>query len=290
MEKRFLQQTGLECSRIIAGAWRWNEVDTSTVDKLIKTSLEVGITSFDHADIYGSYSNEKIFGDVLKQQRGLRKQMQLITKCGIKLLSDKFPNTWIKHYDTSKEHILSSVDQSLKNLGTDFIDLLLIHRPDPLMDAEEVAETFGLLKQNGKVLHFGVSNFTSTQFELLQSCLEFPLVTNQIELSLSKLDSIYDGTLDVLMKHKVSPMAWSPLGGGKLMSSEKDLWTKKDKYKATETQLSLAWLLRHPADIFPVIGTTQPDRIIESARAVNIALDLQDWFEMLKAATGSDIA
>lgn len=290
MEKRFLQKTGLECSRIIAGAWRWNEVSADVVDRLVKTAMDVGITSFDHADIYGSYNNEAIFGDVIRKQPAIRKNMQLITKCGIKLLSDKFPGTWIKHYDTSKGHILNSVDQSLKNLGTDYIDLLLIHRPDPLMDAEEVAETFGLLKQNGKVLHFGVSNFTSTQFELLQSCLQFPLVTNQIELSLSKLDSIYDGTLDVLMKHKVSPMAWSPLGGGKLMSAGANLWVKKDKYKATETQLSLAWLLKHPASIFPVIGTTQPDRIIESAKAVNIEIDRQDWFEMLKAATGKDIA
>lgn len=196
----------------------------------------------------------------------------------------------MKHYDTSKEHILTSVDTSLKNLGTDYLDLLLIHRPDPLMDAEEVSETFGLLKQNGKVLHFGVSNFTPTQFEMLQSYLPFPLVTNQVELSLSKLDCLFDGTLDVLQKHKTSPMAWSPLGGGKLMSSGSPLWPKKEKYNATETQLSLAWLMRHPANIFPVIGTTQAERIIESAKAVEIALERQDWFEMLKAATGRDVA
>src|SRR4051812_448909 len=168
MEKKFLHLSGLECSRIIAGAWRWNEVDATVVDKLIRTSLDEGITSFDHADIYGAYNNEKIFGDALKGHSALRQKMQLITKCGIKLLSPKFPDTWIKHYDTSKSHIINSVEQSLTNLGTDFIDLLLIHRPDPLMDAEEVAETFALLKQNGKVLHFGVSNFTATQFELLQ--------------------------------------------------------------------------------------------------------------------------
>jgi len=290
MERKFLRPKGLECSRIIAGAWRWNEVNASTIDKLINTSLDQGITSFDHADIYGNYGNEKLFGDALKKSPSLRKKMEIVTKCGIKLLSSKQPGTWIKHYDTTKGHIINAVDQSLANLGTDFIDLLLIHRPDPLMDPEDVAEAFGLLRQNGKVLHFGVSNFTTTQFELLQSVLPFPLVTNQIEFSLSRVEPIYDGSLDVLMKHKVHPMAWSPLGGGKLMNASSSLWSKKEKYDATQTQMALGWLLRHPAGIFPVIGTTQPDRILESAKAINVVLDRQDWFEMLKAATGKDIA
>jgi predicted oxidoreductase len=289
MEKRLLHIKGLECSRIIAGAWRWNAVDAKTVDALIRTCLDEGITTFDHADIYGDYENEKLFGDQLKKN-GLRKKMQLVSKCGIMLTSQKHPGTWIKHYDTSKEHIINSVDNSLKNLDTDYVDLLLIHRPDPLMDPEEVAEAFGLLRQNGKVLHFGVSNFSSSQFEMLQSVLPFPLITNQLEISLAKLDTLYDGSLDVLMKHKVSPMAWSPLGGGKLMSAHSALWSKKEKYKATETQLSLAWLLKHPADIFPVIGTTQPERVKESAAAANISLERQDWFEMLRNATGKDVA
>ena len=290
MERRFLHLKGLECSRIIAGAWRWNEVGTQTVGQLISASLDAGITSFDHADIYGNYSNEAIFGTWLKKNQGVRRSIQLITKCGIKLRSEKQPNTWIKHYDTSKEHIIQSVDNSLSNFGTDYIDLLLIHRPDPLMDPESVADAFGLLKQNGKVLHFGVSNFTATQFEMLQSCLPFPLVTNQLEISLTKTDTLFDGTLDVMMKHKASPMAWSPLGGGKLMSANSRAWPQKERYSATETQLALAWLLRHPADIFPVIGTTQPSRIAESAEAININLDRQDWFEMLKASTGKDVA
>jgi predicted oxidoreductase len=287
MEKRHLHLKGPALSRIVAGAWRWNNVD---VQKLIQTSLEVGITSFDHADIYGDYSNEKIFGDALKKVSVDRQQLQLISKCGIKLLSAKQANTWVKHYDTSKQHILDSVESSLKNLGTDYLDLLLIHRPDPLMNPEEVSEAFGLLKQNGKVLHFGVSNFSPTQFEMLQNHLPFPLVTNQIEVSLSKLDCLFDGTIDVLLKHQTAPMAWSPLGGGNLMSSNNSLWAKKEKYKASESQLSLAWLMRHPSKIFPVIGTTQPERIIESAKAVDIKLDRQDWFEMLKAAAGKDVA
>jgi predicted oxidoreductase len=290
MQKKLLHRSGLECSRIIAGAWRWNTVSPAIVEKLMKTSIDAGITTFDHADIYGDYNNEKIFGDVLKMQSSLRQKIQLITKCGIKLLSGRFPGTWIKHYDTTKDHIIRSVDQSLSNLGTDHIDLLLIHRPDPLMDPREVAETFGVLKENGKVIHFGVSNFTNSQFEVLQSALPFPLVTNQIEVSLSKPQALSDGTLDMLMKYGVCPMAWSPLGGGKLMDPQSSLWGKKSKYNATEAQLSLAWLLRHPSNIFPVIGTTQPDRIIESAAAMQVVLDRQDWFEMLRVATGKDVA
>lgn len=290
MERKHLHLKGPELSRIVTGAWRWNDVSPATADKLIGVSLDNGITSFDHADIYGDYGNEEIFGRALAKNPGLRKNIQLITKCGVKLMSDQWPGTQIKHYDTSKEHIIQSVDASLKKLHTEYVDLLLIHRPDPLMDPEEVSETFGLLKQNGKVLHFGVSNFTSTQFEMLQKYLPFSLVTNQVEVSLSKVDALFDGTIDVLMKHDTCPMAWSPLGGGKLMSSAGNLWSKKEKYNATETQLSLAWLLKHPSGLFPIVGTTQPDRIAESAKSVEIKLERQDWFEMLKIATGKDVA
>ena len=288
MERKHLHLKGPELSRIVAGAWRWNTVSPAMVEKLFHTCYEAGITSFDHADIYGDYGNEKLFGDVLRKNANKRREIQLITKCGIQLISEKRPKNWIKHYDTSKAHILSSVDHSLKMLNTDYIDLLLIHRPDPLMDPEEVSEAFGLLKQNGKVLHFGVSYFTSPQFEMLQSYLPFPLVTNQLEVSLSKLDFIYDGTLDTLIRYKTCPMAWSPLGGGKLGPDA--LWAKKQKYEATETQLSLAWLMRHPSGMFPVIGTTQPERVVESARATSIEMERQDWFEMLKVASGRDVA
>lgn len=290
MEKKHLHLKGPALSRIVAGAWRWHNASTSIVEQLIQSSLDAGITSFDHAAVYGDYGNEKIFGDALRKMPGIRQDIQLITKCGISLLSAHHPKTWIKHYDTTKGHILDSVDNSLKNLRTEYIDVLLIHRPDPLMDPEEVSEAFGLLKQNGKVLHFGVSNFTVPQFEMLQSYLPFPLVTNQIEVSLNKTDALFDGTLDMMLRYKACPMAWSPLAGGGLMSGSGELWTKKEKYKATEAQLSLAWLLKHPSGMFPVIGTTQPERIIESAKAVNIDLDRQDWFEMLKVVMGRDVA
>jgi predicted oxidoreductase len=287
-----LHPQGPSVSRLIAGAWRWNNVSSDVIERLIKTSLECGIDTFDHADIYGDYSNEKLFGDVLKRQPFLRQNMKLITKFGIKLMSAKKPEHRVKHYDTTRQHIFYSVENSLKELGADRIDVLLIHRPTPLMNAAEVAEAFSLLKKQGKVLHFGVSNFTSSQFDLLQSHLSFPLVTNQIELSLFHSQPLFDGTVDHLYTHHVSPMAWSPLGGGKWMTGEviDKVKTLQEKYHASESQLLYAWLLKHPAGIFPVLGTTQPDRIKESISSLKINLDQQDWFEMLKFATGKDVA
>ncbi len=290
MERRKIHPEGPEFSRIISGAWRWHTVSQDTVDKLIHTSLDEGITTFDHADIYGDHSNEEIFGNVLKKDPSLRGKIELVTKCGIKFSSAKRSGTWVKHYDTSREHIMWSVENSLKILGTDHLDALLIHRPDPLFNPTEVAETFDKLKEQGKVLHFGVSNFTPSQFTMFQTFLSFPLITNQIEISLSKVDSLFNGDLDLLMECKTSAMAWSPLGGGKLVAGEREMFSKASKYNASYSQLSLAWLLRHPSVIFPVIGTTKPERIIESAKALAIKLDRQDWFEMLQWAMGKEVA
>jgi len=279
-------------SRIIAGAWRWNAVSSEAIERLIQTALDAGIDTFDHADIYGDYSNEKLFGDVLKKNPSLLKRMKLISKCGIKLLSQKKQEHRVKHYDTSKEHIIASAENSLTLLGADHLDLLLIHRPDPLMNAAEVADAFSLLKQQGKVLYFGVSNFTPAQFDLLQSNLPFPLVTNQIEISLFQPQPLFDGSIDHLYKLRTSAMAWSPLGGGKQMQGEvmQKLQQLRGKYEATESQLLYAWLLKHPSIIFPVIGTTRPERIIESSKALDVDLDRQDWFEMLKAVTSKEVA
>src|ERR1700741_78435 len=219
MERKRIHNEGPEFSRIITGAWRWN-LQEDQVERLIRQSLDVGMTTFDHADIYGDHGNEEIFGNVMRKDSSLRKRMEVVTKCGIKFPSKRRPTSWVKHYDTSKEHIIWSADNSLKMLNTDHIDLLLIHRPDPLLNPAEVADAFSSLKQSGKVLHFGVSNFTPTQFEMLQSYLSFPLVTNQLEISITHHEPLFDGSLDVLMKHRVSPMGWSPLGGGKLMEGD----------------------------------------------------------------------
>lgn len=291
-QQRQLHPQGPVFSRIIAGAWRWNTVSADTLERLMKTALDHGIDTFDHADIYGDYSNEALFGDMLKKNPSLLKSMKLVSKCGIKLLSQKKPEHRVKHYDTSRAHIIASTETSLQRLGTDHLDLLLIHRPDPLMDAAEVRDAFIQLKQQGKVLHFGVSNFTPAQFDLLQSHLPFPLVTNQIEISLFNNQSLFDGSIDHLYQLKTSAMAWSPLGGGKQMQGEviQNLNHLKRKYTATESQLLYAWLLKHPSVIFPVIGTTQPERIVESVKALDISLDRQDWFEMLKWATGKEVA
>ena len=289
MQHHAIHKEGPIFSRIISGAWRWN-LEESKVLLLIKASLDAGITTFDHADIYGDHSNEEIFGNVLKKNPSLRNELQIVTKCGIKFPSGKRPKTWVKHYDTSRDHILWSAENSLQMLGTDHVDLLLIHRPDPLLHPEQVADAFTQLKTSGKVLHFGVSNFSALQFEMLQSYLSFPLVTNQIELSVTHHQPLFDGTMDVMMKHRTGVMAWSPLGGGKLISEgSQELFNKASKYGGSSAQLSLAWLLRHPGNIFPVIGTTKPDRITESAKAADIVMDIQDWFEMLRAVQGKDM-
>jgi predicted oxidoreductase len=283
MERKSLHALGPVCSRIIAGAWRWHTISSEQLDKLVQTALDLGITTFDHADIYGDHSNEERFGNLLKRTPSLRNRMELVTKCGIKFPSAQRDGVRVKHYDTSARHIRWSVENSLKMLGTDRLDVLLIHRPDPLMDAAEVAEAFTQLRQEGKVLHVGVSNFTAPQFRMLQSYLSIPLVTNQIEISWSRLDPLFNGDLDLLMEFRSSPMAWSPLGGGKPMNlEERELFPLAARYNATYSQLALAWLMRHPSGIFPVIGTTRPDRIEEAARSTNVALDRQDWFEILK--------
>ncbi|HMR56667.1 MAG TPA: aldo/keto reductase [Cyclobacteriaceae bacterium] len=290
MEHRLIHPQGPTFSRIITGAWRWNQVSPDTVERLIQTSLDEDMTTFDHADIYGDHSNEEVFGRALAKNSSLRNKMELVTKCGIKFPSAKRPGVWVKHYDTSKEHIIWSAENSLKMLHTDRLDLLLIHRPDPLLNPHEVAEAFAQLKQQGKVLHVGVSNFTRSQFCMLQKHLPMPLVTNQIEISLSRTEPLFNGDLDLLMEHSTSALAWSPLDGGKLMTGEREMFSKAIKYNASYSQLSLAWLLRHPSIIFPVIGTTKPERISEAAKSIDIKLDRQDWFEMLKWATGKDVA
>lgn len=297
MERITLHKDGPELSRIVAGAWRW-KLETAQVEMLVNTSLDLGITSFDHADIYGDYGNEKIFGEVLRKNPSLRDDMELVTKCGIQLTSEAMPQNWVKHYDTSSTHIQQQVEKSLKNLSTDRIDLLLIHRPDPLLNPIEVAEAFSTLKEQGKVLHFGVSNFSVRQFDVLQAYLPFPLVTNQIEWSLFHHTPLTDGSLDHLVQNRVKPMAWSPLGGGIHFGAtdeqgkrlENGFETLSEKYNgATTSQLLLAWLLRHPANGVPVIGTTKPERIAGAADALNIELDRQDWFEMWRLVRGRDI-
>ncbi len=289
--KALIHPQGPALSKIVAGVWKWSSKEI--ISACIPAALEVGITAFDHADIYGRYTIEENFGSVLKDNPGWRKEMQLVSKCGIKLLADNKPDHRIKHYDTSFQHIVTSAENSLRLLNTDYLDLLLIHRPDPLMQAEEVAKAFDYLQQSGKVRFFGVSNFTSSQIDLLQRYCIQPLVTNQIEVSLFKTDFLFDGTTDTMMRWKMGLMAWSPLGSGKYFSDERlmnELNPFAEKYEASIAQILLAWLLKHPSNIFPITGTTKPERLIEAYQSLFIDIDKQDWFAMLRLIKEKDVA
>jgi len=295
-----LSAAGPHCSRLALGVWRAAEWNLSRAELLeyIEACLELGITTFDHADIYGDYTCERLFGEALAEARSLRSQMQLITKCGIKLISSHRPSHRLKHYDTSRDHIIASAENSLRQLQTDYVDVLLIHRPDPLMNADEVAETFTHLRQSGKVLHFGVSNFTPSQFNLLASRLDFPLVTNQIEISVQHLDPFWDGTLDQCQQLRIAPMAWSPLGGGNIFQ-ETDrqseqlrqvlIATGKELNGAPIDQIALAWLLRHPAQIVPVLGSGKIERLKSAIESTTLSLSREQWFAIWTAATGKDV-
>lgn len=283
-------------SQLVYGVWRWDEKTQSEKDisTLIDTCLSLGIDSFDHADIYNDYANEAFFGKLLKDNPSKRHQIKIITKCGIQLLSQKKPLTKVKHYDYSKDHITSSVEQSLTNLNTDYIDLLLLHRPSPLLNADVVAQTLSSLVLSGKVKHIGVSNFTPAQFQLLQSRLDIPLITNQIELNFNQLQPLIDGSIDFLYERKIKPMIWSPLGGGSIFEHGKVALNKPfqllgAKYQVGADVLSLAWLLKHPAQLIPVIGTVKTERIISAVKAFSIDLELQEWFQLYEAAMGNEV-
>ena len=283
-------------SQLVYGVWRWDEKTQSEKDisTLIDTCLSLGIDSFDHADIYNDYANEAFFGKLLKDNPSKRHQIKIITKCGIQLLSQKKPLTKVKHYDYSKDHITSSVEQSLTNLNTDYIDLLLLHRPSPLLNADVVAQTLSSLVLSGKVKHIGVSNFTPAQFQLLQSRLDIPLITNQIELNFNQLQPLIDGSIDFLYERKIKPMIWSPLGGGSIFEYGKVALNKPfqllgAKYQVGADVLSLAWLLKHPAQLIPVIGTVKTERIISAVKACSIDLELQEWFQLYEAAMGNEV-
>jgi len=295
-----LGQNTVEFSRIVTGVWKWGvwgaQLDEKEIVQLIECSFDQGISSFDHADIYGDYLEEERFGNALKQSSIVRDSIQIITKCGIKLPVAQRPKNELHVYDTSKEHIIQSAENSLKALQTDYLGLLLIHRPSPLMSLEEIAEAFETLKKEGRVRAFGVSNFTTKQFETLNHF--FPLCTNQIEASLVKLDAFNDGTLLQCQKNKIRPMAWSPLGSGSLMKEAESDQEQRihacakelcQKYECDKAQLYLAFLLKHPSGILPILGTSKTERIIAASRAIDINLSSEDWFSLWKASTGKDL-
>ena len=287
----------MDFSKIIVGVMRWGiwgaNHSESGVQKLIETSLEEDLYTFDHADIYGGYTTEELFGNAFSEMKINREKIQLITKCGICMPFEK-KNFPLKYYNYSKEYILNQVDESMKNLKTDYIDLLLLHRPSPLMNPEEIAAAFGVLRSSGKVRDFGVSNFTTSQFDLLSKY--FPqLVTNQVEVSLTETKAFYDGTIDQMMLKKLQPMAWSVMGTYFSEDSERTARIKSilevltKKYNAEEAQLLLAFLLKHPSKIIPIIGTSKVESIKSLKKSLQINLEIEDWFSLLEASLGHDV-
>ncbi len=287
-------------SRIVYGVWRLNDAQDKSathVLKKIKTCLDIGITTFDHADIYGDYSCEAAFGQALKLDPSLARQIQVVTKCDIMLKSGKYPNRSVKHYDTSPEHIRQSVDASLTRIGVPIIDVLLMHRPDPFMDAAATGACLDTLVKEGKIRAAGVSNFMPWDWNLLQSCMKTPLVTNQVEISLLARATFTDGTLAQAQQLKAPPMAWSPLAGGGLFGDgaaavrlRPALQKMASEYGVEPDTVAVAWLLAHPAKILPVMGTNELARIARLGDAFKVKMDRASWFELLELASGSEVA
>ena len=289
---------GPTLSRIVAGMWRMTEWGMSVEQRVqfIEQCIALGVTSFDHADIYGGYGVESLFGDALRLQPSLRDRIELISKCGIKLVSPQRPQHGIQHYDTSAAHIVASVEESLRQLGTDRLDLLLIHRPDPLMDFDEVAETFGRLRKAGKVRHFGVSNFSRHQFESLNRRIE--LATNQVEFSPLHTTPMFDETFDGLQDMGVSPMIWSPLAGGRLFNGGEEhadnlrlvIKTIADELGQPFTSVVFAWIMQLPSRPVPLTGTGRIEAIAVAVAGTRFTLSRSDWFAILRAARGHEVA
>lgn len=283
-------------SELIAGTMRWGiwgaNHSVKEIQKLIDVCVEENITTFDHADIYGGHTTEELFGNAWKDMDLKRENLQFISKCGIVMNSDKKPSA-LKYYNYNKDYILNCVDESLSNLKTDYLDTLLLHRPSPLMNPEVIAEAFTVLKDAGKVREFGVSNFSVSQFELINQYV--PLVTNQIEISVNEISSFENGILDQLMSKGLRPTAWSVMGSYFSDQSDENIRIKKvivelcDKYNAEENQILLAFILKHPSKIIPVIGTSKAETIITLSQTLQIDLDLEDWFRILESIRGKEV-
>jgi predicted oxidoreductase len=286
----------LNYSKIIAGTMTWGrwgkQLSKNDMNALLHHCIANDVTTFDHADIYGGYTTEAEFGNAFSISGIDRNDIQLITKCGIQYVTET-RNNQVKHYNYSKDYIIWSAEESLKNLKTDYLDLFLLHRPSPLMRPHEIAEAITMLKQQGKIKQFGVSNFTSSQVDLISNDID--ISANQIEFSLTEHSAMHNGILDQMMIKNITPMSWSPLGNVFREDNEqtrrihKQLGLLMDKYSATEDQLLLAWIFKHPSNIHPVIGTTTKNRIVDAVKATAIHLDLEDWFLILMASQGHKV-
>ncbi len=295
MDRVKLSET-LEFSRLIYGMWRiGDDSDTSPayVERKIQTCLDQGITTFDQADIYGGYAAEAVLGGALKANPALRGQMQIVTKCDIVAPMGRYSDARVKYYDTSRSHIEKSVEFSLTEMGIETIDLLLIHRPDPLMDHHETGAALDDLVKSGKVRNVGVSNFRPWDWELLQSAMSNRLVTNQIEISLKEIAPFTNGDLAFHQRLGTRLMAWSPLGGGSLISERGKLGTVMDEIAAEagvdRSAVAVAFLLAHPAQLLPVMGTNNLERIAQISDALKVSLDRETWYRLYEAALGTEV-
>ena len=295
MERIELAQ-GLSFSRLVYGMWRLaDDSDTSVkhVDAKINAALDQGITTFDQADIYGGYTAEAVMGAAMKANPSLRQRMEIVSKCDIVIDAGRHSGARVKHYNTTAAHINASVDASLAEMGVDEIDVLLVHRPDPFMDHHETGVALDALVDAGKVHAVGVSNFRPWDWNLLQSAMRHPLVTNQIELSLKHIAPFTNGDLAFHQQHGHVVMAWSPLGGGDLMTASNELTHRLDSIATRSgvdrAAVATAFLLAHPAKITPVLGTNNLDRISAISAAETVEFDRQDWFSLYEAALGSEV-
>jgi predicted oxidoreductase len=293
-----LAAAGPRLSAVVAGVWRLAEwqMDTAACRRWIEQCVDIGITSFDHADIYGGYLVEAMFGAALAGAPGLRQRLQIVSKCGIKLVSPQRPGHAVKSYDSSPAHVLASVDASLRALRTDHIELLLMHRPDLLMDPDALADTFGKLRAAGKVLHFGVSNHTPQQLAMLHR--RFALVTQQIEFSPLQMRALADGTLEQCVDLGLRPMIWSPLAGGRLFSGDGEhvqrvrgaLQALADVHGVSLTTMAYAWVLRHPSRPLPITGSRRIESLQEAVAALEVKLSAEDWYRVWQASVGHEVA
>ena len=287
----------MKLSPVVAGVWRLREwgLDTAGLVNWVEQALALGISSFDHADIYGNYTVEADFGHALAAAPGLRNRLQIVTKCGIKLVSPERPAHGIKSYDSSRAHVLASVDASLKALQTDHIDLLLMHRPDLLMDPDELAGTFRQLLASGKVLHFGVSNHTPGQLTMLRK--RHPMFTHQLEFSPLQMKALADGTLEQCVDLGMRPMIWSPLGGGRLFKAQDEqarrlrstLAALGTAYGVSPATMAYAWILRHPSKPIPITGSQRIEALREAVAALSLRITSEDWYRVWQASIGYEV-
>jgi predicted oxidoreductase len=280
-------------SRVIQGCMNWGQwgskLTADEMESLIHHNLEIGISSFDHADIYGDYTTEQEFGRAFSNSGINRESIQLISKCGIQYVGKTRRNK-VKHYQYDAEYIIYSAEKSIKDLKADYLDVFLLHRPSPLMHPDEISKAVEVLLNHGKIKSFGVSNFTNSQYELISNKSE--LYVNQIEFSLTHNNPLFDSSLDHMLTNKIMPMAWSPLGDIFKNDNSKNqrihlvLDELAIKYKASKDQLLLSWILKHPSKIYPVIGTVKKERIKASFESQKIELSEVDWFRMLEESLG----